>query len=297
MLSTLAQQNRQLAQLAADSDAILAPLARERSNLAGFIRNASIAGEAAAERSSDISLGFERFPPALRELELTMGELRRFANQIVPVADNLRRAAPGLTGATRALGPFSRAATPALLSLGEAAEASGPDLAASEPVLRDLRTLGEATTPGARELRRVLATFRKTDGIDELMAFALNTSNVYNGFDDFGHYLRTQLQITNCVEFVPAPAPNAPSSGCEANWAGSPSPAAFSGPAPAPSEETLRGDGGTIDDLLAGEDEDTADRTRPRGDGGKLDLDGGGSQESRAASTNDLLEFLVGDDG
>ena len=83
VLAILAQQNRQLAQLAADSDAILAPLARERSNLAGFIRNASIAGEAAAERSADISLGFERFPPALRELELTMGELRRFADQIV----------------------------------------------------------------------------------------------------------------------------------------------------------------------------------------------------------------------
>ena len=129
------------------------------------------------------------------------------------------------------------------------------------------------------------------------MGFVLNTSNVYNGFDDFGHYLRTQLQITNCVEFVPAIPPDAPSSGCEANWAGSPSPAAFSGPAPAPSEETLRGDGGTIVDLLAGEDEDTTDRTRPRGDGGTLDLDAPDEAQARQDATGDLLQFLVGGDG
>ena len=37
------------------------------------------------------------------------------------------------------------------------------------------------------------------------MNFILNSSNVFNGFDNFGHYLRAQLQITNCVEFVAAP--------------------------------------------------------------------------------------------
>ena len=296
VLATLAKQNRQLAQLAADSDAILAPLARERENISGFIRNASIAGQAAAERSADISLGFQRFPAALRELELTMGELRRFALQIGPVADNLREAAPGLTGATRALGPFARAATPALLSLGDAAAASADDLAASEPVIRDLRILGEATTPGMKALKRLLGTFRKTGGIDELMAFVLNTSNVFNGFDDYGHYLRTQLQITNCVEFVLGPRPGAPSSGCEANWADSLTAAAFSGPAPEPTRETLRGTG--YDDPVATEEDAEEEPTdAPGEDSGSLDPDGASDEaKPRPDGADDLLEFLVGEE-
>ena len=37
------------------------------------------------------------------------------------------------------------------------------------------------------------------------MKFILNSSNIFNGFDQFGHYLLAQLQITNCVEFVVGP--------------------------------------------------------------------------------------------
>ena len=157
VLAQLADQNKELAQLAADSDQILNPLARERGHLAGFIRSATIAGQASAERRGDIVEGFQRFPDALNELELTMVQLRRFAEEGTPVATNLRAAAPGLTGATRALRPFSKAGTGALLSLGRATEAAGPDLAASDSVIRDLKTLGDVTTPGAKSLRKLLA--------------------------------------------------------------------------------------------------------------------------------------------
>ena len=47
------------------------------------------------------------------------------------------------------------------------------------------------------------------------MKFILGSSNIFNGFDQFGHYLRGQLQITNCVEFVSVPTAG---SGCVANW-------------------------------------------------------------------------------
>lgn len=213
VLAALAAQNKDLARLASDSDTILAPLARERDRVAGFIRNATIAGQAAGERRDDIALGFRRFPDALNELQLTMVQLRRFAEEGTPVARDLRIAAPGLTGATRALRPFSRSGTAALGSLGRAAAASGPDLAASDPVIRDLRSLATATTPPAKDLRALLSTFRRTQGIDYLMSFILNTSNVFNGFDDFGHYLRAQIQISGCVDFFAEPL-----SGCRANW-------------------------------------------------------------------------------
>ena len=289
VLAQLADQNQELAQLAADSDQILDPLARERDHLAGFIKSATIAGRASAERRDDISEGFARFPDALNQLQLTMVQLRRFAEEGTPVATNLRTAAPGLTGATRALRPFSRAGTGAVLSLGRAADASGPDLAASDSVINDLRTLADATTPGAKSLRSLLSTFRRTKGIDYLMSFLLNTSNVFNGFDSFGHFLRAEVQITNCVEYLPAPSP-----GCDANWS---DPNLLSALAPAstvsPSEADLPGveDGdwnadGKVDETdaaIAGEASDavaTDDSTK-----GSTNEDG----------TDDLFEFLLGD--
>src|SRR5215211_5732058 len=68
MLAELARENRELAQLAEDSDEILAPLAREREHVAGFINNANTSAEATAERSADLEASFERFPAALHEL-------------------------------------------------------------------------------------------------------------------------------------------------------------------------------------------------------------------------------------
>lgn len=296
VLAQLAAQNKQLAQLAVDSDTILGPLARERSHLAGFIRNATIAGEASAERRNDIVLGFQRFPEALNQLQLTMVQLRRFAEAATPVATDLRIAAPGFTGATEALQPFSKAGTGALLSLGRATEAAGPDLAASSPVVRDLHTLADATTPGAKELNKVLKTLRKTNGITDLMKFILNTSNVFNGFDQFGHYLRAQILITNCVDYV-----TAPTTGCDAGFV---APTESSAPAPAPTKATLRGEGlpgvtdgdwngdGVIDEtdqILAPDDADGDGKNDEQPSFGPASTDLGEN------GTADLLQFLTGD--
>ena len=142
-----------------------------------------------------------------------MIQLRGFAEQATPVAVNLRKAAPGLTDATKLLRPFSRAATISVANLGDNAAASQDDLAASSPVIRQLRKAGVKSIPGARNLNQLLMTLRRTGGIDYLTKFILNASNSFNGFDDLGHFLLTQIQITNCVDYVTSPAV-----GCDGRW-------------------------------------------------------------------------------
>ena len=282
VLATLAKQNQQLAQLAQDSDTILQPLSEQRQHLAGFIRNAATAGTAAAERRDDIVAGFDEFPKALRELQSTMVELRRFAEQATPVAVNLRKAAPGLTDATKALRPFSKAATISLTNLGDTTEASADDLAASSPVIRQLRKVGEKSIPGARNLNQLLMTLRKTGGIDYLMNFILNSSNTFNGFDDFGHYLRAQLQITNCVDYSDIVV-----TGCQANWSQLvPSAADAASIYDVPDDaagDTAAPDGSVDPGAVPG-----AASQR----GGKVS-DGGAT--ASPTGTKDLLEFLMGD--
>jgi ABC-type transporter Mla subunit MlaD len=278
VLATLAKQNRQLADLARDSDTILEPLARERQHFAGFIRNAATAGTAAAERRDDIVAGFAEFPNALRELESTMVELRRFSEQATPVAVNLREAAPGLTDATRLLAPFSRAANVSITNLGGNAVASQDDLAASSPVIRQLRKAGEKSIPGARNLNQLLMTLRRTGGIDYLMDFILNASNTFNNYDEFGHFLFAQLQITNCVEYDIIPI-----TGCDARW--------FDERAETQAPATTAPD--SLDPALG------LDAPEAGGGASADSSDGGGTTTTadEARGTKDLLNFLTGDGG
>ena len=55
VLKILASQNQELAQLATDSNAVLAPLAKQRKALADFITQANTTSEASAARAADIS--------------------------------------------------------------------------------------------------------------------------------------------------------------------------------------------------------------------------------------------------
>jgi ABC-type transporter Mla subunit MlaD len=213
LLAELARENRQLSQLAADSDAILAPLARERQHVAGFINNANATAEATAQRSQNLEAGLQRFPGALHELRLTMIKLRAFSTQATPLFADFRAGAPAITRATRALGPFARAATPALVTLGEAAQKSQHPIVQSDPILRKTRDLARKAAPGATSLASLLRSLRKTGGFKRLMSFLYNSVGSINGFDQYGHFLRAQLQITACTTLLALPFVS-----CAAKW-------------------------------------------------------------------------------
>jgi ABC-type transporter Mla subunit MlaD len=201
VLAILAEQNRTLARLARKGDQVLAPLARERQHLSGFINNAETTAAATAERSADLEESINKFPAFLRELRATMRELRRFSDVATPTFTDLGIAAPALTRATQALGPFAAAATPAFKTLGEATEQAGPDLVASEPLIRDLRRLADDTKPATKALARLLGSLRGTGGYQQLLEFVYHTVGSINGFDQYGHFLRAWLPNNPCQQY------------------------------------------------------------------------------------------------
>jgi ABC-type transporter Mla subunit MlaD len=215
VLKILADQNRQLAQLAQDSDTSLGPLARERASLSGFIRASGEAAAATAERRADLEQNLEKLPATLREVRLTMGELGGFAGAAQPVFETLGAAAPAITRATRALGPFSDATTTSLRSLGNAAEQAGPDLRRADFIVRKLRGLATTAARPATNLARLTGSLRREGGFESLMEFIYNTAGSFNGFDRFGHFLRTNILVSSCVEYQVFPF-----SGCVANFTG-----------------------------------------------------------------------------
>jgi phospholipid/cholesterol/gamma-HCH transport system substrate-binding protein len=223
VLAILAAQNQKLAKLTSDSDAILAPLARERAHVAGFIDTAGETAAASAERRADIERGLARLPRTLVELRSTMRALGGFSNQANPVFSNFGKAAPSLTVASKQLAPFATATNISLRSLGNAGAQAGPLLVQADPTIQNLTNLAKSGARPLTNLGKLLKSVRSTKGFEKLMSFLRNNVGWANGYDQFGHLLRENLIATNCIDYATVPAKE-----CAANWAKSGSSASAS---------------------------------------------------------------------
>jgi ABC-type transporter Mla subunit MlaD len=314
VLNILAQQSRQLASLASNGDTVLEPLARNRTRVTGFFRNAAISGRATAERSADLEESLRKLPATLHEVRLTMTRLKEFTDQGTPLFTDLNQAAPGLSKATINLPAFAREGIPALQTLGDAAETAGPKLAASDGMLADLAATASSSVPIGQNFSAFLDTFTKTQGFQSLMDFIYNSVGSANGFDAYGHFLRSNLQLTSCVEvsdlaqdvcranFVAAPAPTTKKKSKKSKKARA-SKAKLRAASPLPQVNVpnlqellpqLVPDQGTTPDSTT-PDSTTPDSTTP--DGGSQGEQRDQTSDSNAVSMNGasmFLEFLLG---
>jgi virulence factor Mce-like protein len=213
VIKILADQNRELARLAKNSDTVLEPLARERERFADFIVQANATGEATAERREDIRRGIELLPEFLRELEPLMADLEDFSDQGTPVLADLNRAAPALGRLIRAQGTLSEAGRETLPSLGDALERGRPALIRSQPLFKDLTQLGEQFDPTSKNLDDLTRSLDETGGVERLNDFLYYLALSINGFDAIGHYLRAGLVTNLCSTYAIEPG-----SGCNANF-------------------------------------------------------------------------------
>jgi len=300
LLALVKGQTQALNDLARDGDRALAPLARERQHLTGFINNATVSGEATAERAAELEAGFQRMPAFFRELRLTMTELKGFTDAATPVISDLGDAAPALTRSTEALGPFARASRVAFISLGDAAEEAEPDLVASKPVVKDLGKLAVKTEPTAKLLDTLLTDFRQDHGLEFLMRFFFYGAGATNGFDSFGHFIRAVVPVNNCFTYKTQPEPgcevfflpgsrSAASQSAEQSWR-----MPFDLEAMLDDEAALQGGaqaGGQSEAPAAG-DEPDAGSDEPSFEGGATASTA--DTDTKARDMKSLLDFLVG---
>jgi phospholipid/cholesterol/gamma-HCH transport system substrate-binding protein len=219
LFGILSAQRNQLAQLASDSEAILRPLSRERSHVAGFLSNAGAAAQASSEKGPQLEEALQKFPTFLREFRKTMVSLKSFSDAGTPVFEDFGTAAPSLTDATRTLTPFSEALTVALKSLGNAGEASGPIFAEADPVVRKAATLAKTGVVPTRELASLLVNIKQTGGWDGLTELIYNSAASLNGFDKYGHFARSRVTLSTCLEYSARPA-GTEGGGCAARFNG-----------------------------------------------------------------------------
>src|ERR1700760_1964137 len=213
----LTEQKDQLAQLAAESQEILEPLTREKEHVVGFLAHSGEAAAASAAHGPELEEALEKFPQFLTEFRTTMANLKEFSDAGTPLLEDLGVAAPSLTDATRTLTPFSEATTTALKSLGKAGEEAGPVFAKATPVVRKATQLALSGEVPTEELARLFVSLKTTRGWDGLTELIYNTAASTNGFDKYGHYGRTLVTLSTCLEYKANPAGY---SGCVARFNG-----------------------------------------------------------------------------
>jgi phospholipid/cholesterol/gamma-HCH transport system substrate-binding protein len=293
LFGILSAQRNQLAQLTSDSDAILKPFARERAHVAGFFTNAGAAAQVSSEHGAELEASLRKFPAFLREFRLTMRSLQGFSDAATPVFSDLGKAAPSLTDATRTLTPFSEATTVALKSLGETGEASGPIFQEAEPVVRKAATLAKSGVAPTTELAKLLTNIEQTGGWDGLVSLIYNTTGALNGFDQYGHFGRAHVALTNCIDYT---AERAGASGCSARFTGPNHSEAGAGASTSAADliRLLRGEleektGGTAADPSS-----AAGPTTGLGPAGSVAGAAGTARTSKSGGTAPLLDYLLG---
>jgi phospholipid/cholesterol/gamma-HCH transport system substrate-binding protein len=213
VLKILAGQNRVLARLATDSDTVLAPLAKERRQISGFITQANTTAVASAARARAISRTFNLFPAYLRQLRPLMADLGSLAGQGTPLLTELGKSATSLGQQFANLTPFAAKARTALINLGSAAQKSQPALVATLPLARRLQGLGNAGAPTAGNLQKLTASLDSSGGIEQLMKLLFNGAVASNGFNSLGHFVRSEPLVSSCTNYVVVAVP-----GCSANF-------------------------------------------------------------------------------
>ncbi|MFN2612430.1 MAG: MlaD family protein [Solirubrobacterales bacterium] len=154
-LDILAQQNTVVRDLNANSDAIIAQLNARREDVVHFINEANDTAAASAERRAALGESFRLLPDFLAELQPTMRQLGRVAEQGRPLLVDLHKAAPRLTKFADRLPAFNNATSLALTSLGNAAEVGTRALTKGDDEINQLR----ASTVNAPSAARLLASF------------------------------------------------------------------------------------------------------------------------------------------
>jgi ABC-type transporter Mla subunit MlaD len=214
VLKILAGQDHTLARLATHSDTVLAPLARERNQLSGFVTGANTTAVASAARAQDISRTFNLLPGYLTQLRPLMADLQTLADQGTPLLTSLGQSAGALGRQFGNLVPFASAARTSLINLGNAAQQSQSSLLATLPLAKTLSAAGTAAKPTAANLAKLLTSLQTSGGIQQLMNLLFNGAVAGNGFDSLGHYVRDESLDSSCTNYVFKPV-----AGCSANFA------------------------------------------------------------------------------
>jgi virulence factor Mce-like protein len=202
VLHLLGTQDKTLAQLATNASEVLGPLAKSRTQLANFIKQANTVAGASASERQQLAQSIADLPGFLTKLRPLMANLDRLATSGTPDLKALGSSAGSLNTAFKELVPFANKSKTALQNLATAAQKSQGYLEASLPLVREVREVAASANPPAQLLNKLSASLQHSGAIQQLMGLLFYAAGADNGYDADGHYVRIAPVLSGCTGYA-----------------------------------------------------------------------------------------------
>lgn len=199
-LALLAKDNKLLAQLAVDGDTSLVALARERKHIIGLLKNATTVQEAVNERQDDLKATLAKLPAFLDELEPTARELNEFAVAAQPISASLEKSGSDLSTFFTNANGLATQSNRALKRFSNATEELRSQLPVLTPLATDLRQFASYKS-SAKNAKLLLESFGDQGGWANLMTLTIGLVGAFNGYDSYGHFVRSSLVLPACTQW------------------------------------------------------------------------------------------------
>ncbi len=200
-LALLAKDNKLLAQLAEDGDTSLIALARERKHIIGLLRNATTVQEAVNERQDELKATLAKLPAFFDQLEPTARELNKFAVAAQPISASLAESGSDLSTFMTNANGLATDSNRALKRFSNATEELRRQIPALTPLATDLRQFASYKS-SAKNAKKLLESFDDQGGWANLMTLTIGLVGAMNGYDSYGHVVRSSVFITSCTSWT-----------------------------------------------------------------------------------------------
>jgi ABC-type transporter Mla subunit MlaD len=217
VLAILADQNKVLANLATDADAVIGDLASSRTNVGRFVTETRQTAGASAQRREQIAASLERLPAFLRELEPTMAKLGAATDAQTPALADLNQSADQLATLLENLPEFADASRTGFKSLAELSRDGRPALRSARPTVDLLNQFSTNTPELASNLAIVLKDLGDRNraverdprspggkgytGMEALLQYVFDQAMAINAFDSNGYMLKVNLFVSECSDY------------------------------------------------------------------------------------------------
>ncbi len=215
LLKILAKQNDELEQMAVKGDQVMREFAANREHITGLFREADKTSRAVNVKRAELDETLARIPAFLDELEPTAREFKKIAQDAAPVARSARLSAKNLSTFVSNTNELVAEANPALKKFGDTMDVFRAQIPALEPIAADLNSFGGYRS-SVTNVRKLLESFDDQGGFMNLTSIAYGISTAANGFDSYGHFMRSGMVLSGLCFFY---APSQAGINCGANFA------------------------------------------------------------------------------
>jgi virulence factor Mce-like protein len=199
-LSILDAQRTQLTTAVGQTADVVGDLARRQSQVREFVDQAAILARTTARHRVPLGEAIRRLPAMLAAVRPGVRSLDVAVANTTPLLKQLRVAAPGLRRLTLVLPQFVSAGTPAVKTLGAAAERGVPAARKVTPVLARLSSLTGPLRTLSTGLDALLVSSRDTGALEGLERFAYVLSNNTSLYDNVSHIITFMATVApECI--------------------------------------------------------------------------------------------------